>query len=138
MKIVIADCKTGNCFQKEVEKTKEAQFAGKKIGDDIEGGIAGLPGYTLTITGGSDKDGFPMRHDIDGQRRVKAYLSKGAGIRHSIKGVRRKRTVTGNKISANTVQLNAKIKEYGQKPLAELGFTPKAKEKKAEAKEEKK
>ena len=138
MKVVIADPKSGNCFQKEVEKTKEAQLVGKKVGDAFEGGIAGLPGYTLEITGGSDKDGFPMRPEIAGSRRVSAFISSGAGMRRVRKGLRRKHTVVGNTISASIVQVNAKIKEFGQKPLEELGFVAKPKEKTEEKKEEKK
>ncbi|NYZ74955.1 30S ribosomal protein S6e [Candidatus Micrarchaeota archaeon] len=138
MKVVIADPKTGNCFQKEVEKTKEAQLVGKKVGEAFEGGIAGLPGYTLEITGGSDKDGFPMRPEITGSRRVSAFISSGAGMRRVRKGLRRRRTVVGNTVAASIVQVNAKIKEYGQKPLEELGFVAKPKEKKAEEKKEEK
>ncbi|MEW5955407.1 MAG: 30S ribosomal protein S6e [Candidatus Micrarchaeota archaeon] len=136
MKVVIADPKTGNCFQKELEKAKEAQLVGKKIGEAFEGGIIGLPGYSLEITGGSDKDGFPMRPEIAGSRRVSAFISSGAGIRRVRKGLRRKRTVVGNTVSAQIVQVNAKIKEFGQKPLEELGFAAKPKEKKAEEKKE--
>ena len=138
MKIVIADPKTGNCFQKELDKAKEAQLIGKKIGETFDGGIVGLPGYTLEISGGSDKDGFPMRPEISGTRRVTAFISSGAGIRRVRKGLRRKKTVVGNTVSAQIVQVNTKIKEFGQKPLEELGFVAKQKEKTGEKQEEKK
>jgi len=135
---VIADPKTGNCFQKELDKAKEAQLIGKKIGETFDGGIVGLPGYTLEISGGSDKDGFPMRPEISGTRRVTAFISSGAGIRRVRKGLRRKKTVVGNTVSAQIVQVNTKIKEFGQKPLEELGFVAKQKEKTGEKQEEKK
>jgi len=138
LKIVIADPKTGNCFQKELDKAKEAQLIGKKIGETFDGGIVGLPGYTLEISGGSDKDGFPMRPEISGTRRVTAFISRGAGIRRVRKGLRRKKTVVGNTVSAQIVQVNTKIKEFGQKPLEELGFAAKQKEKTGEKQEEKK
>lgn len=138
LKIVIADPKTGNCFQKELDKAKEAQLIGKKIGETFDGGIVGLPGYTLEISGGSDKDGFPMRPEISGTRRVTAFISSGAGIRRVRKGLRRKKTVVGNTVSAQIVQVNTKIKEFGQKPLEELGFVAKQKEKTGEKQEEKK
>ena len=135
---MIADPKTGNCFQKELDKAKEAQLIGKKIGETFDGGIVGLPGYTLEISGGSDKDGFPMRPEISGTRRVTAFISSGAGIRRVRKGLRRKKTVVGNTVSAQIVQVNTKIKEFGQKPLEELGFVAKQKEKTGEKQEEKK
>ncbi|MGB9577164.1 MAG: 30S ribosomal protein S6e [Candidatus Micrarchaeia archaeon] len=134
MKLVIADPKTGNCFQRELDKAREPQLYGKKIGDAFDGGIAGLEGYKLEITGGSDKDGFPMRPEVHGVRRIQSLLSSGPGVRGLGKGQRKKKTVVGNTVGAHTMQLNTKIIEYGSKTLAELGFTPKPKEKKEEAK----
>ena len=134
MKIVVNDVKTGHSFQKEVEKNRESLLLGKKIGAELDGGIVGLEGYKLTLTGGSDKDGTPMRSDIAGQKKTSAVIGRGCGARGLAKGARLKKRVCGNTISQNIVQVNARIKEYGSKPLAELGFVAKAKEKK-EAKE---
>ena len=128
MKIVINDVKTGNSFQKEVEKTREGLLIGKKIGAEIDGGVIGLDGYKLVITGGSDKDGTPMRYDVAGQKKTSAVIGRGCGARGLAKGARVKKRVCGNTVSQNIIQLNAHIKDYGAKPLGELGFTPKAKE----------
>lgn len=137
MKIVIADSKSSHAFTREIAKEKEAQFVGRKIGEKIEGGLVGLGGYTLQITGGCDAAGFPMRSDIPGIRRTTAVIGKGVGRRKSRKGSLQKRTVSGNSISQSTSLVNAKIAEYGAEPLEKLGFTytpkPKA-EKKAEEK----
>ena len=40
-------------YQVEVDETKA--FNGLVIGDEFDGGLVGLDGYTLKITGGSDK-----------------------------------------------------------------------------------
>lgn len=138
MKIVFNDVKTGHSFQKEVEAAKESQLFGKKIGQTLEGAIIGLNGYTLTIKGGSDKEGFPMRKDIKAQRSY-PLLSKGPGVRHLAKGVRIKKTVAGNMVSERTSQLNCVISEYGSKSLEESGFPFKerTKEEKAARKAEK-
>jgi len=128
VKIVINDVKTGNSFQKEVEKTREGLLIGKKIGAEIDGGVIGLEGYKLIIAGGSDKDGTPMRYDVAGQKKTSAVIGRGCGARHLAKGVRMKKRVCGNTVSQNIVQLNVRIKDYGSKPLGELGFTPKVKE----------
>lgn len=129
MKIVFSE---GNqSFQKDYEG--KALIA-KKIGDEFEGGIIGLEGYKLKITGGSARDGSPMHPSIAGQKRVKAILGSGVGARHLPKGKKVKKGVAGNAVSENTAQLNAKIIAKGSKTLAELGFTPKPKEAKAEEK----
>lgn len=141
MKIVIADVKAGKCYQRELPKDKESLLIGKKIRDKMDGSLVGLAGFTLQITGGSDVAGVPMRTEITGQRRIKALLSGGTGIRNLRKGSRRVKVVAGNTISLQTAQLNTKILEYGAKPLEELGFvlTPKEKkEKKGEAPAKKK
>jgi small subunit ribosomal protein S6e len=138
MKIVFNDVKTGHSFQKEVEASKESQLFGKKIRDTIEGGLIGLTGYTLTIKGGSDKEGFPMLPEI---RAARAYplLDSGPGVRHLRKGVRIKKTVAGHTVSERTSQLNCAITEYGSKSLEDCGFAYKerTKEEKAVRKPEK-
>ncbi|NUN11199.1 30S ribosomal protein S6e [Candidatus Micrarchaeota archaeon] len=128
MKIVFSE--KGQTFQKEVEKGKENQLVGKKIGDVIEGGIIGLTGYKLKITGGSNTEGTPMRAEIASSSKTKALVSGGPGIKHLIKGERRKKSVAGNTVSERTAQINTNIAEKGSQSLADLGFTPKAKEEK--------
>ncbi|MFA4946217.1 MAG: S6e family ribosomal protein [Candidatus Micrarchaeia archaeon] len=138
MKIVFGDPKTGKCFQKELEAGKETQFYGKNIGEKFEGGLLGLPGYELEITGGSNKQGTPMVPYIQGQRKLKATLPLGVGVRNFKKkrpvgkGQKVKKRVCGDTVSEETAQINARITTQGAQPLAELGFTPK--EKKAEVK----
>ncbi|MFH1779517.1 MAG: S6e family ribosomal protein [Candidatus Micrarchaeota archaeon] len=133
MKIVFSGDK-GQSFQKEVEKGKENQLYGKKIKDVIEGGIIGLDGYKLQVKGGSNTEGTPMRAEIASSGKTAALLGAGPGIKKLLKGEKRKKTVAGNTISERTAQINAKITEKGSKTLEELGFTPKTKEKKEEAK----
>ena len=138
MKIVFNDIKTGQSFQKEVEAGKQAQLLGKKIGDAIEGGLIGLDGFKLKLTGGSNKDGVPMRSDIKGQRRTKAVVTHGVGAPHLKKGQRALKIYSGNTISQDSMQLNTAISEYGTKALSELGFTPKAKTGEKKEEQEKK
>ncbi len=136
MKIVINDPETGNSFQRELDSNKFSQVMGKKIGSTLEGGLIGLPGYALKITGGSDSDGTPMRFDVPGARRVHTVLSTGPGVKHLKRGKKLGKRVVGNTVSDRTAQLNVKIEKHGEKPLADLGFAPKPKEekeKKAEA-----
>jgi len=138
MKIVFGDPKSKFVFQKEVEASKESQLLGKKIGDKVEGSIIGLEGYELTITGGTDKAGFPMRKDIVGVHKILAFLSGGTGIRKVTKGSREKRNVVGNTISETIAQVNAKITKEGAKSVADCGFVPASEEDRKKKKDEKK
>jgi small subunit ribosomal protein S6e len=92
----------------------------KKIGDKIDGIFVDMPGYKLEITGGSDKDGFPMRRDLPGPRRKKLLLSRGLGLYPERKGNRKKKTMRGNTVSPDTVQVNLKISTRGPRAVEEL------------------
>lgn len=97
-----------------------------QIGESIDGGALGAAGYTLSITGGSDQAGFPMRGDVSGPRRSSLLLSAGPGYISTAKGSRRTRLVRGNTISDEIQQINLKVMTAGSKPLAEI-FPPSAK-----------
>jgi len=116
-KFVVSDPKSRKAYQKEVESP---DLIGKKIGDNLPAGFLGMEGYSIQITGGSDKEGFPMRGDIEGSGRKKILLSHPPGFHPNRKGQRMRKSVRGNTISENTVQINAKVIEYGKKSLEEL------------------
>jgi len=137
-KLVISDPKERKAYQVEVDPRSSA-LVGKKIGDTVDGGFAGLSGYKLQITGGSDQQGFPMRKDVDGSGRKKIVLAYGPGFHPRMEGQRKRKNIRGNAISLDIAQINAKIVEYGKEPAAKLlGKEPKAdaKQEKAEAKPE--
>lgn len=117
MKITIGT-QDGETFQKEVEET--SQLFGKQIGETFEGGIIGLTGYELKITGGTDRQGFPMRKTIEGTERRKVLLNEGTGIREDGEGVRRRKSVRGNTVSNQIEQLNTRVVESGDKSVEEL------------------
>lgn len=114
-KLVVSDPKTGKAKTVEVEGPKAAPLIGKKIGDTIDGTIINMPGVKLLITGGSDKDGFPMRPDVHGGVKTEVLLSSGPGFRPREKGERRRKTVRGNTITEDIVQINVKIIEDVEK-----------------------
>jgi|SRR5271157_1256807 len=119
-KLVVSDPKTGKAYNLDVAGPKTIKFIGKPIGSEIDGEAAGLTGYTLVITGGSDKDGVPMRKDLPGQARRKLLVSGGIGYHPVSEGMRKRKTVRGNEISAELVQVNVSVKEYGPKPIEEI------------------
>ncbi|USS40501.1 30S ribosomal protein S6e [Thermococcus aggregans] len=119
-KLVISDPKSGIAKQVEISGAEADKLIGLKIGDEIEAKELGLnlseifgseipADVKLKITGGTDKDGFPMRPDVHGPRRVRILLSRGPGFRPQEKGERRKKTVRGNTISPEIAQINVKI-----------------------------
>lgn len=116
-KAVIADPKSGKTYKRDITGQFANALVGRRLGEEIDGLFVGLPGYKLLITGGSDKDGFPMRRDLPGPRRRRVLLSGGVGFHPLRPGLRKKKTVRGNTVSPDTLQLNLKITIRGPKSI---------------------
>ena len=116
-KAVIADPKSGTTYKRDIGGHHANSLVGRRIGEEIDGLFVGLPGYKLQITGGSDKDGFPMRPDLSGPRRKRLLLAGGVGFHPQRRGLRKKKTVRGNTISPDILQLNLKITLRGPKSI---------------------
>ncbi|AFD00120.1 SSU ribosomal protein S6E [Methanocella conradii HZ254] len=135
-KLVVSDPKTAKAYNIDVTGPRTAKLVGKAIGAEVDGEAVGLTGYTLVITGGSDKDGVPMRKDLPGQGRRRVLVAGGVGYHPKSDGMRKRKTLRGNEISGDLVQVNAVVKSYGPKPLEEL--VPKTEGAGKKKKEEKK
>ena len=121
MEIVISDTKTGKAYKVEGKDTEaNALFIGKGISEVVDADILGLGGYVLEITGGSDKDGVPMRKDVSGTARKRILITSPPGYNPKEQGKRRRKTIRGNEISTEISQINVKINEYGTKSIEEL------------------
>jgi small subunit ribosomal protein S6e len=120
VKIVVSDPATKKSYQLDVEKDKIVFLFGKKIGDEVNGDFIGLTGYTLQITGGSDKDGFPMHPSVEGTGRRRVLLKGPPGFHPKLKGERKRKTVRGNTISDDLSQVNVKVIKPGTIPLEQL------------------
>ena len=105
--------------QKEVTHQIEVEdgkaLNGLVIGDEFDGGIVGLDGYTLKVTGGADKNGFTMKKDVPGTRRIKSI-----GYHPKSDGVKRRKTVRGNTIADDIVQVNTVVVSAGSKAIADI------------------
>lgn len=130
-KIVLSDQKTGRAYKVDVSGGAAGALIGKQIGDEIDAGPLGLPGYRMMITGGSDRNGTPARRNLPLSGRRKILLSGGAGFKPVMEGQRRRKTLRGNEITADFVQVNARVTAYGDKALEEYFVKPAAEEKKA-------
>jgi len=139
-KIVLSDPETGKAQKIELEEAKAVPLIGRRIGEIIDGTILGLSGYKIQITGGTDKDGFPMRPDIHGGVRRRVIVSSGPGFKPKRKGERRRKMLRGNVITEEIVQINMKIVEKPKTKARkeETEGKEKAEEKKETPKEEKK
>ncbi len=92
-----------------VTDPEASRFIGLKIGDVIDGGVVGLPGFKLKIRGGTDNSGFPMRPDVMGGAKKRILLSGPPGFHPREKGERRRKMVRGNTITMDIVQINTMI-----------------------------
>lgn len=116
-KIVIGDKEKAWKLETEAES-----ILGKQLGETIKGEDVSplLAGYELLITGGSDSAGFPLSKDAEGIGLKRVLLIKGFGMKDNYPGIRRRKTVRGKQLTANTAQINFKVIKQGSKQLAEI------------------
>jgi small subunit ribosomal protein S6e len=117
VRVVVSNPETGNSYQVEADVN---DFGGTAIGDEVDGGVVGLDGYTLEVTGGSDDTGRPMRGDVEGQAIEEILIDSGTGFNPTRDGERRRVSVRGGQVGDATVQLNTKIVEQGDTDVQDL------------------
>jgi small subunit ribosomal protein S6e len=136
MNVTISDPKTRKAYSKKVDEVPNA-WSGQKIGSTVRLDSIGLDGFEGKITGGSDKEGFPMHSTLSGTGRKKIFSYHGTGVKTTEAGERRRKSVRGNTVSRDLSQLNIVITKNGSKTVEEiLGKEPKTIEEKKSAKEE--
>lgn len=122
-KLVISEKESTN--QIEIDDKEAKSLIGLKIGNEFDGNIINhdeynLDGLKLKITGGSDKNGFPMKRDLPGNRRIKSLVSGGIGYKPAKKGEKRRKSIRGNVISDDIVQINTIVLDSSTKSLADV------------------
>jgi small subunit ribosomal protein S6e len=128
-KVIVSDPEEGTSKIVELAEARATPLIGRRIGDALDGSVVDLPGNKLKITGGSDKDGFPMRPSVHGGVRRKVMLSGGVGFNPQNEGLRRRKTIRGNVITDEIVQVNLKIVEKTKKAREAKKAKEKAEEK---------
>src|SRR5207253_11302878 len=103
-----------------LEGTKAQALVGKSIGEEVDGKLLGLGNAKLRITGGTDKDGVPMRFDIQSAARKRALLTAGVGYRPSDEGERQRKLIRGRVIGEETWKINSGSVS-GAEAMAETG-----------------
>merc|ERR1711991_912147 len=130
MKLNIAYPESGTQKTFELEDEKAVQrLVDKRISQDFDGDILGekYEGYVFRITGGSDKQGFPMKQGILANSRVKLLLRRGEiGYQawRGRTGERNRKSVRGCIVGSDVSVLNLVIMQKGKQELE--GVTDKA------------
>ena len=126
-KVIISDPKAGTSKVVELEDARAAPLIGRKMGEIIDGSVVDLPAQKVQITGGSDKDGVPIRGNVHGGVRRSVILSGGAGFTPKRKGERKRKTVRGSTITDEIIQINMKIVEKPAAKAPEAKASPSVK-----------
>ncbi len=129
-KVVLSDQKSGRAYNVDVSGGAANAIIGRRIGEEMDAGILGLPGYRMEITGGSDRNGTPAKRNLPLAGRRRILLSGGAGFSPVMEGQRKRKAIRGNEITADFVQINARVTNYGDKGLDEYFVKPASEEKK--------
>jgi small subunit ribosomal protein S6e len=114
-KVIVSDPSAGKSKVVELDGAHAVPLIGRRLGESVDGSVVGMPGLKLQVTGGSDRDGFPMRPNIHGGVRVSVIVSKSVGFHPKREGERRRKTLRGNVLTEDIVQVNMKILERPKK-----------------------
>lgn len=109
-----------------VDDHKIRIFFDKRMGSEVVADPLGeeWKGYIFKITGGNDKQGFPMKQGVLTNGRVRLLLSKGHSCyRPRRDGERRRKSVRGCIVDANLSVLSLVITHKGEKDIPELTDT---------------
>ncbi|KAG8014768.1 40S ribosomal protein S6 [Nibea albiflora] len=96
------------------EKRMATEVSADPLGDEWKG-------YVVRISGGNDKQGFPMKQGVLTHGRVRLLLSKGHSCyRPRRTGERKRKSVRGCIVDANLSVLNLVIVKKGEKDIPGL------------------
>jgi len=104
---------------------RKANLGDYRMGQEIDGRIFGdaFDGYSFRITGGQDKDGFPMKQGVMTSSRVRLLLTPGTtGFQkwRARKGERKRRSVRGCILGIDLATLALVVVKKGDKEIEGL------------------
>merc|ERR1719329_384001 len=124
MKLNIACPFTGCQKMIEIEDEKKLRaFYEKRMAQEVEGDALGpdFEGYVFRISGGNDKQGFPMMQGVMIQKRARLLLQKGSKCyRQRTRGERKRKSVRGCIVSHDLAVLNLVIVKRGKNDVEGL------------------
>merc|ERR1712010_98613 len=117
MKLNIACPESGNQKCLEIDDDRILRnFYDKRIAQEISGDILGpeFEGYRFRISGGNDKQGFPMLQGVLSDDRVRLLLTKGSKCyRQRRTGERKRKSVRGCIVNQDLSVLNLVVTKLG-------------------------
>jgi small subunit ribosomal protein S6e len=127
MKLNIANPATGAQKLLDIDDDKRYRvFFDKKIAQEVPGDSIGdeWKGYVFRITGGNDKQGFPMKQGVLLPNRVRLLLSDGHSCyRTRRNGERRRKSVRGCIVGPDIAVLSLVIVKQGEAEIPSLTDT---------------
>lgn len=105
------------------EERRTRIFLDKRMGQEVPGDSVGdeFKGYVFKITGGNDKQGFPMKQGVLLPTRVKLLLSKGHSCyRPRRTGERKRKSIRGCIVGNDLAVLSLVIVKQGENEIAGL------------------
>ena len=127
MKLNIACPSTGAQKWVEVDDEKKLRaLYDNRIGAEVEGEALGeeFNGYVFRISGGNDKQGFPMKQGVLCNHRVKLLLRAGASCyRQRRSGERKRKSVRGCVVGPDLAVLNLVVVKQGDAEIEGLTDT---------------
>lgn len=127
MKLNIACPQTGCQKLIEIDDEKKLQvFYDRRMSQEVEGEHLGeeYKGYIFRISGGNDKQGFPMKQGVMAQKRVRLLLRQGHSCyRQRRKGERKRKSVRGCIVGPDLAVLNLVVVRIGDADVPGLTDT---------------
>jgi small subunit ribosomal protein S6e len=124
MKINIAYPQTGAQKKFEIDDERKLRiFYDKRMSQEVKADALGdeFKGYVLKITGGNDKQGFPMKQGVLLPHRVRLLLSKGHSCyRPRRTGERKRKSVRGCIVGNDIAALSVTIVKQGEQDIPGL------------------
>jgi small subunit ribosomal protein S6e len=124
MKLNIAYPATGCQKMIDVDDDRKLRlFYDKRVGHEVEGDALGddFKGYILRISGGNDKQGFPMLQGVLTTQRVRLLMRKGYKCyRQRKRGEMKRKSIRGCIVSADLSVLNLVVVRKGEAEIPGL------------------
>lgn len=127
MKLNISYPANGSQKLVEIEDDRKLRvFMDRRMGQEVPGDSVGdeFKGYVFRITGGNDKQGFPMKQGVMHPTRVRLLLGEGHSCyRPRRTGERKRKSVRGCIVAADLAVLSLAIVKQGDAELPGLTDT---------------
>jgi len=124
MKLNIAYPRNGTVKSFEIadDVIRRGNVYENRLGNDVEGHVFGpqFEGYVFRLTGGSDKQGFPMVQGVLAASRVSLLLARGATGFNTFRGrsgERRRKAIRGCILGPDIGNLNVTVQKVGKAPV---------------------